>query len=547
MTLLRGRWLAVLLAPIAIVADGPAFAAGGALPHGIHLARNGRYVQDVCDRDAARHCYSSRLLPEGFVPHATPLDTGFCSIQQIAPAQTKPYAGTMGPVEIQTAYAIPATTGAHGKIVAVVDMPDATAFTDLTAYRAQYGLPTLPQCTTNGGLPDGKIPCFAALDQTGAPFTATAISDCKAADPETGLDIEMISAACPDCSILLVQMTAASKINGPTDQDFLDCTRAAALHGAEATSISFGGAEEISGPDPIGYTKPGHLVVAASGDQGYLLEGVQGGGTSPSYPASAPDVLGVGGTLLQQMGAGSFNEVVWNDDPNAPEAAGSGCSIEFARPAYQTAFGATKFGPSCTRRASSDVSAAASYLPSATGSGGISEYDAINTWVPVEGTSASAPIVAALLVRLGVALAVSNDLGFLYTNAAAFNDVTSGTDGIGAQTLCPTGDVICNAAAGWDGPTGLGTPNGPRLAALGTDNAANPVTDDAGSGAGDDAGALDDGGPVTILADAGGNGFGSTASAGCSCNAPGSSAPLESTGALVALGALAIVGARRRR
>jgi MYXO-CTERM domain-containing protein len=556
MAFIRGWWVVVLLAPVAILAGGQAMAADGALPHGIHLSKSGRYYRDVCDRDMGRHCYSSLLLPRGFTPQATPdkPSQNFCTNTQQPGGTAAIPDGAMGPTEVLTAYSIPTSASANGKIVAIVDMPDTNALADLNTYRAGFpGMSALPQCT--GGLPDGKTPCFAAVDQDGN--ANPTVTDCPAADPETSLDMDMISAACPDCSILFVEMTKVDLTAGPLDSDFLSSVATAAKLGAVATSISFGGPEELQGSkDTIGYTTSGHLVLAASGDEGYLLEAEKGAGTSPSYPASAPDVLGVGGTLLQGVAGGAFSETVWNDQTGA---AGSGCSIEFDMPSFQTTFGATKFGASCTKRASADVSAAADYLPANPSGtqGGIAEYDSYNKWVQVAGTSAAAPMVAAILVRLGLAEAVSNNLGFVYTNIASFNDVTSGTNGVSTQTtqtLCPVDDIICNAAAGWDGPTGVGTPNGTKLALLGS---GNPIVDagsssgGSGSSGGEDSGTVDeDSGAFTVVDDAGNNdnGFGtSPTTASCSCTAPGSSAPLENTGAIAALGALALFGARRRR
>ena len=103
--------------------------------------------------------------------------------------------------------------------------------------------------------------------------------------------MDMISAACPDCSILLVE------ISNLDDSDFISGVQTAARIGAVATSISIGGPEGGgSGSDPTGYTTPCHLVLAASGDEAYDL--VNEGGNGASYPASAPDVLAVGGTDL---------------------------------------------------------------------------------------------------------------------------------------------------------------------------------------------------------------------------------------------------------
>jgi hypothetical protein len=392
----------------------------------------------------------------------------------------------MAPSDILTAYTIPASSKASGQIVAIVDLPDTNAYSDLSTYRSQFGLPPLPQCS---GLPDGTTPCFAVVDENGNLNPSG--QDGGEADLETSLDMEMISATCPDCSILFVAMTDAALDNGPTDQDFLTSVATAANLGAVATSISFGGAETPGGGDPTGYTTPGHLVFASSGDTGYLLEGTpanEGGGTSPSYPASCPDVLGVGGTNLIAQGGGAYTEQVWNDESGA---ASSGCSTEYQMPSYQLAYGASKFGP-CTNRASTDLSAAAQFTPANGAGGGIAIYVSSNGWTSVVGTSAASPIVASAFVRLGIAAQVSNNFGFVYTNAAAFNNVTVGSND--NDGLCqPAGNVLCTAGPGWNGPTGIGTPSG-RLAAYGATPAAS--SDDAGAAAdaAADAGPADDAG-----------------------------------------------------
>jgi hypothetical protein len=150
--------------------------------------------------------------------------------------------------------------------------------------------------------------------------------------------------------------------------------------------------------------------------------------------------------------------VVWADRTGST---GSGCSTEFPMPDFQTRFGPGRFGK-CTKRASVDLSAASNFA--GTGGGGIATFESHYQWVPMVGTSASAPLVAAILTRVGVAAEVANDLGFVYMNMAAFNDVTSGSDD--PQSLCPKADVMCTAGPGWDGPTGVGTPNAARLATL---------------------------------------------------------------------------------
>jgi hypothetical protein len=474
----------------------------------------------------------------------------------------------MAPSDIVAAYQIPAASSAAGQIVAVIDMPDSNAYADLSTYRKAFGIPALPQCPS--GLPDGKTPCFAIVDENGKP--ADPSLDCTASDPETALDTAMVSAACPDCSILVVEMTGAMNEQGPMPQDFVTTTATAARLGAVATSISFGGPEQ--GSDPTGFTTPGHLVLAASGDYGYLLEGESfGGGRTPSYPASAPDVLSVGGTLLQK-GAGAYSEVVWNDRGGAT---GSGCSTEFAMPAFQTQLGASQFG-SCTKRASVDLSAAANFSPGQNSQGGgIASYDSNNHWWAMVGTSAASPLVAAILTRVGVAAKIANDLGWVYANGAAFHDITSGTDD--RASICQSGDVMCTAGPGWDGPTGMGTPNATELAGLagtgdgfgadaGSDSGEEPGADagagaspgadasagagtgasvDSGTGTGTGTGTGGDAGEPTGSDNADTGMFGPRASQGCACALAGRAGTGEGAAALGIAGALAALSLRRKR
>ena len=142
------------------------------------------------------------------------------------------------------------------------------------------------------------------------------------------------------------------------------------------------------------------------------------GGRSPSYPASAPDVLGVGGTTLVGLDGTSYGEKVWNDGQGG--ATGSGCSTEFPQPGFQTTFLSSHSGAfgMCTNRDSVDLAAAAEFTP--VGSPhpqGIAEFDSQAQWSQVVGTSAAAPMVAGILTRLGLSVAISNDLGFPYEGA----------------------------------------------------------------------------------------------------------------------------------
>ena len=200
-------------------------------------------------------------------------------------------------------------------------------------------------------------------------------------------------------------------------------------------------------------------------------------------------------------------------------------------PAFQSTFlasNANAFG-SCAKRASVDVSAAAEFAPGDF-AGAIAEYDATDGWVPSVGTSAASPMVAGLLTRLGLTDAISADLGWVYTNAAAFNDITSGTNDL-SGTCTGAMSVMCKAGTGYDGPTGVGSPNATLLAAL----VAPP---DAGDGAGDDGGTTgDDGGPSAETRGA--------SKSGCGCRA-GTTPALDDLAYLAAASVLGVVLRRRR-
>jgi len=498
---------------------------GVALPKGVHLRPSGRYTRDLCDHGKSHYCLGKVLLPEGWAPG-----------QAVPEVVREGYGGGssatgMGPSDVVAAYHIPPSAAANGKIVAILDGPDSHAYSDLSAYRSQYGLPALPKCAGN---PTGTSPCFAQVNEDGSASTGQDAG--SGSDGETGLDMDMISAACPDCSILLVEIGGAQ--GNVQDSDFVTGAQTAARLGAVATSISMGGPEQ---GDPTGnnYTTPGHLVLAASGDFGYNLVNEGGGANTPSYPASAPDILAVGGTTLFSNGS-AYDEAVWNDGTfstgqNGQDITTSGCSTEFAALSWQASALA---GTGCSKRATADLSAAAAFYSG----GSLTDIAAYaQGWQQVEGTSASSPMIAGILVRLGLAEAISQNMGWVYTNAAAFNDLGSSAypvDSSGSNTDAQNPSScgkLCTAGPGWDGPSGVGTPDGTKLAALaglpvtptqpaadagtggtGTGTATGSGTGTAGSGTGTGTGAT------------GGTGTGPTGTGGTGPSTP----PASSAGAL---------------
>jgi hypothetical protein len=316
-----------------------------------------------------------------------------------------------GPADIQGAYKLSTSPGA-GRTVAIVDAYDLpTAESDLATYRSQFGLPA---CTTANG-------CFRKINQNGGTTPPAADAGWGG---EIALDIDMVSATCPQCKILLVEA------NSPSNANLGIAVNQAAAQGAVAVSNSYGGPESSSETslDTSYYRHAGVAITASSGDSGY--------GTS--YPASSPYVTSVGGTsLTRSSNARGWTESVWS-------GSGSGCSSFEAKPSFQTDTG-------CSRRTMADVSAVAD--PNT----GVAVYDSYGAgagWQVYGGTSASSPIVASVFAMATPPAAGVFPVQYPYANRGALFDVTSGSNG----SCSPS--YLCTGTAGYDGPTGLGTPNG---------------------------------------------------------------------------------------
>lgn len=312
-----------------------------------------------------------------------------------------------GPADLQNAYKL--TQTGSSVLVAIVDAYGYNnAESDLNTYRGQYGLGS---CTTANG-------CFKKVNQNGVQGNYPSQNTGWA--QETALDLDMVSAVCPTCHILLVEATTNSF------QNLATAVQTAASFKAHAISNSYGGGESGSQPYEPYYNVPGAAVTVSSGDSGY---GVQ-------FPASSPHVTAVGGTSLYRAGNGrGWTESAWS-------GAGSGCSAIYSKPSWQT-------DPSCTRRTVADVSAVAD--PNT----GVAVFGPVNRrssgWLVFGGTSVAAPLTAGVYGLNGGAVTYGSNP---YAAAASLFDVTSGSNG-----SCG-GSYLCTAMPGYDGPTGLGTPNG---------------------------------------------------------------------------------------
>ena len=334
----------------------------------------------------------------------------------------KPFAtpSGFGPADLAAAYKLdPAKTStATIAIVDAFNYPNAES--DLATYRSQFGL---PPCTKANG-------CLKIVNQNGAtsplPGNAPANDDWTV---EAALDLDLASAACPTCKIVLVE-AQDDQGNGL----FVSQNAAAAMAGVVVISDSWGGPSDGTDAtlDSQFFAHTNVNIFVASGDNGV--------NTQPDYPSTSSRVVAVGGTSLKKSttAARGWTEGAWS-------GAGSSCSSVTAKPGFQSVVPSA----ACAKRAASDVSAVAD--PNT----GLAVFNAgSGGWIVVGGTSASSPFVAAVYARYGIT--ATNDASFAYAHAGQFFDVTTGKNG-----TC--GGALCNAGAGWDGPTGLGTPNGAAL------------------------------------------------------------------------------------
>ncbi|GAA2215324.1 hypothetical protein GCM10009850_107910 [Nonomuraea monospora] len=377
-------------------------------------------------------------LPEGharcLLEAYTPADA------RIAPRAAAPRPTALTPEDIRSAYKLP--DGGEGQTVAIVDAYGyAAAESDLAVFRKQYGL---SECTTANG-------CFRKVDQRGG-------TDYPPDDPgwaaETMLDLDAVSAVCPRCKLLLVEADTASAENLST------AVETAVALGAKYVSNSYGIPGEADGQQAFDkrYQHPGVVVTASTGDTGNLI----------SWPASNPSVVAVGGTKLTRDASTARG---WTESPWT--GGGSGCSRFEPRPLYQE--GIDTNCPS--GRATADISA------DADPASGLSVYHSItvdgrNGWLQYGGTSLSAPLVAAMYALAGTPAAGTDPVTYPYASAGSADlfDITEGGNGV-------CGNVLCEARPGWDGPTGLGTPNGVAALTFGPAGTVTGRLTDQGTGA----------------------------------------------------------------
>ena len=367
--------------------------------------------------------------------------------------------------DLQAAYGVSsaAQTSGKGVTVAVVDAFGYKggykgAAKDVAAYRQLAGLPAC-----------GKA-CFKIVNQKGGvKLPKPGVGQNSGWQAEEMLDVDMIAAICPHCTILLVQTNS----NSNTD---LAAGEATALKMATVVSNSWGGAEELP-TYPLFDSHPGKVITASAGDDGAGAPVSQGGNSPEAQPCGFTGVVCVGGTSLLINSGIYAGEKVWQDfryrgnsGVSNYGATGSGCSAMVAKPSWQKDRG-------CKKRSANDISANADPLtgvviactPCA---------EAYHFRPPylagVGGTSESSPLIAAMYALAGNAASIGNASQKIWTSSKRdFHDVTQGfNDSAKLNPPLQSGDTrtglvckkafayICKAGRGYDGPSGLGSPKG---------------------------------------------------------------------------------------
>jgi Ricin-type beta-trefoil lectin domain/Subtilase family len=324
------------------------------------------------------------------------------------------------PANLRSAYKLTTAAGrGTGETIAIVDAyRDPRAETDLAAYRGHYGL---PPCTLAGH-------CLRIVNEHGASAPLPKANESWAV--EESIDLDMVSAICPHCRILLVEARTNLVSDLATAED------AAVSAGARFVSNSWSSREFIGEQLYDQYfNHPGVAITFSAGDSGY--------GTA--YPTDIQYVTAVGGTTLRRSGnRRGWSETAWS-------GTGSGCSMLATKAPWQKGDDVAPAG--CLNRTGNDVSADSNLKT------GVSIYDSYGThgtWLIAGGTSVASPIIAATYALAGTPAARTYPASYLYQHPGRFFDVTSGDNGK-CEASRP---YLCRGVRGYDGPTGLGTPDG---------------------------------------------------------------------------------------
>ncbi|MGB8910398.1 MAG: hypothetical protein WCC84_16770 [Candidatus Cybelea sp.] len=362
------------------------------------------------------HSATPRWMANRLAKPACPMVTGVPTCLALIESKggLRPDVAGWAPIDFQTRYNLPSSTNGSGQIVAIVDAYDNPNVSgDLSTYRTQFGLGTANFTKYNQ---DGKTSNY--------PRGSTGWG------VEIDLDVQMVSAACPLCTIYLIE---ANSSNNP-DLEAAELT--AVKLGAHIVSNSWICYSSNSCVKKADFSKPGVVYTAGSGDQGYNYNG---------NPESLASVVSVGGTELLKSGS-NYSESVWDGAGGGCSNNGSGAGLP--KPAWQK-------DPDCAYRTDADIAAVAD---------GVAEYDSYGGggWFTVGGTSVATPMIAAIFALAGNAS--TQDAGKRFWSLKEhrrnrhIHYISTGNDGsCGGEYLCQAGTKQFHT---YSGPAGWGTPNG---------------------------------------------------------------------------------------
>lgn len=473
------------------------------------LPRSDYGVRSVCEAPAPGHvsCLALQLVPRTAAAQARTHPLGIRTGQAIRPGNAAQGADGLGPAQLRNAYfpgEEPNAPASQPQTIALVDpYNDLGAEAGLRVYDEAF---SLPACTRANG-------CFEQINQNGSkgelPFPSSvterhgaeslcedpsapegeraaacvAVQEADGWSLEMSLDIEMAHAICQNCHIALVEADNSERASLEAAENTAARSRQEGGIGASEVSDSWGGREPAF--DSEAFNHPGVVVTAASGDCGYLgwRALVEECAIGVNYPAASPHVVSVGGTSLTMTGEGGQawgSESVWG-------GSGGGCSENFPAQAWQrevTDWTSVGCGTgSESKRASNDVAADADPYT------GVAVYDSVPyltrgewprngsapRWTAIGGTSVASPIVASMFALAGGSHGVAYPAQTLYSHLGSglLHDITEEGNGecegfygdgcsgsVASSFDCGQGALICSASTGYDGPSGLGTPDG---------------------------------------------------------------------------------------
>ena len=388
-----------------------------------------------------------------------------------AQASTGPPAGTLTPLQVETAYTVTslgANNQGQGQTIAIVDEGDDSKINvDANAFSSQFNL---PQFNVTGGptLTVAKDTTLGAVPS--AAGTGVAV--------ETSLDVEWAHVMAPKANILLVEVPFGNSQFSAF---------AALLHGIQfaassplkvsVVSLSYG-TTEILNPPQDGRGQGLDLPALFPLNTTYLsttpvtnvaVTVSTGDSSLPSYPATSPNVIGVGGTALHLTASGQYSyETAWGGS-TTNGAGGGGPSAFFSTPTFQSGNGVNIGG----KRSLPDVSMLAD---PATGVALYDSFDAAsnggNPWFAEGGTSLASPLFAGTIAlaqqdraTAGKAYLTSAQINAadyaLYNSSSYstyFHDVT-----LGQNTYTAFGIPGYATKTGYDQATGIGSAIGGKL------------------------------------------------------------------------------------